>query len=80
MVMMKAKGMVASAVSSGPKGVGFKIFVPDFGDTFRVFIPTERLSGQGSLKMQDPVDVTINKFFPSGNEVRLDVLDVQKTK
>ena len=78
--MMKVKGQVVSAVSNTPKGVGFKIFISDFGDTFRVFIPTEKLSGQGSLKMMDAVDVTLNRFFPSGNEVRLDVLDVQKTK
>ncbi len=70
--MLKLKGQIVSAVSSGPKGVGLKVMVTDLGDVYRVFIPIEKVSGHQNLKLGDNVDVTINRFYVSKNEIRLD--------
>jgi len=70
---MVVDGMVASLVNASDKGVGFKVMCKDLGDTFRVFIPAERVKGEQLLNMCDSVKVDFNKFFPSGNEIRMDV-------
>jgi hypothetical protein len=44
-----------------------------FGDTFKVFIPTDKVNGEQLLKMRDNVKVDFNEFFSFGNEVRMDV-------
>ena len=70
---MVVDGMVASLVNASDKGVGFKVMCKDLGDTFRIFLPVEKVKGEQLLNMGDLVKVDFNKFFPSGNEVRMDV-------
>jgi hypothetical protein len=48
----------------------------DLRDTFRVFIPTDKVNGEQLLKMRDNVKVDFNEFFPFGNEVRMEVKSV----
>lgn len=73
---MIVNGMVASLVNASDKGVGFKVMCKDLGDTFRVFIPADRVKGEQLLNMCDHVKVDFNKFFPSGNDIRMDVNNV----
>ena len=70
---MVVDGVVASLVNASDKGVGFKVMCKDLGDTFRVFLPMEKVKGEQLLNMGDLVKVDFNKFFPSGNEVRMEV-------
>jgi len=78
------KGMVVSAVSAGDKGVGLKVMCRELQDTYRVFIPVDRVRGEQLLKLGDSVDIHYKKLFPSGNEIRMDaqniVLDSGKQK
>ena len=79
--MLKVKGQIVSAVGISPKGVSFKVMIPDLGDVFRIFVPVEKSNSTiTGLKMSDAVDVTINRFFPRKNEVGLDLggIDVIK--
>lgn len=73
---MVVEGMVASLVGSGEKGVGFKVMCRDLGDTFKVFIPADRVKGEASLNMGDIVKVEFNKFFSSKDEVRMDIKSI----
>ncbi len=79
---MVVDGVVASLVNASDKGVGFKVMCKDLGDTFRVFLPMEKVKGEQLLNMGDLVKVDFKKFFPSGNEVRMEVkrvtLDIGK--
>ncbi len=70
---MIVDGMVVSLVNVSDKGVGFKVMCKDFGDTFSVFIPADRVNGEQLLNMGDSVKVDFNEFFLSENEVRMDV-------
>ncbi len=70
---MIVDGMVVSFVNVSDKGVGFKVMCKDFGDTFRVFIPVDNVNGEHLLNMYDSVKVDFNEFFPSENEVRMEV-------
>ena len=70
------KGMVVSAVSGGEKGVGLKVMCKELQDTYRVFIPVDRVRGEQLLKLGDSVDIHYNKLFPSGNEIRMDVQNI----
>ena len=73
---MVVDGVVASLVNASDKGVGFKVMCKDLGDTFRVFLPMEKVKGEQLLNMGDLVKVDFKKFFPSGNEVRMEVKSV----
>ena len=81
---MIVDGMIASDVNVSDKGVGFQVVCKDLRDTFRVFIPTDKVDGEQLLNMGDPVKVDLNEFFPSRNDVRMDVkrvtLDSSKKK
>ena len=70
---MIVDGMVVSFVSVSDKGVGFKVMCKDLGDTFRVFIPVDNVNGEELLNIRDSVKVDFNEFFPSGNEVSMEV-------
>ena len=70
---MIVDGMVVSFVNVSDKGVGFKVMCKDLKDAFRVFIPVDNVNGEQLLNMGDSVKVEFNEFFPSGNEVRMDV-------
>ena len=70
---MVVDGVVASLVNASDKGVGFKVMCKDLGDTFRVFLPMEKVKGEQLLNIGDLVKVDFKKFFPSGNEVRMEV-------
>jgi len=70
---MVVDGLIASVVNASDKGVGFKVMCKDLGDTFRVFLPVEKVKGEQLLNMGDTVKVDFRNFFPSGNEVRMDV-------
>ncbi len=69
-------GMVVSAVSSGEKGVGLKVMCKELQDTYRVYIPADRVKGEQLLKLGDSVDIYYNKLFPSGNEIRMDAQNI----
>lgn len=69
-------GRVASAVSAGEKGVGLKVSCSELKDTYRVFIPTDRVRGEQLLKYEDLVKIHYNKLFPSGNEIRMDAQNI----
>ncbi len=69
-------GRVASAVSSGEKGVGLKVTCNELKDTYRVFIPVDRVRGEQLLKYDDPVSIHYNKLYPSGNEIRMDAQNI----
>ncbi|MBT6230948.1 MAG: hypothetical protein HOI47_30285 [Candidatus Scalindua sp.] len=73
---MVVDGVVASLVNASDKGVGFKVMCKDLGDTFRVFLPMEKVKGEQLLNIGDLVKVDFKKFFPSGNEVRMEVKSV----
>lgn len=73
---MIVDGIVASIVGSSDKGVGFKVMCMELGDTFRCFIPKDRVHGEQLLQMGNRVKVDLNKFFPTGNEIRMDVKNV----
>ena len=73
---MEVDGVVASLVNASDKGVGFKVMCKDLGDTFRVFLPMEKVKGEQLLNIGDLVKVDFKKFFPSGNEVRMEVKSV----
>ena len=77
---MEVDGVVASLVNASDKGVGFKVMCKDLGDTFRVFLPMEKVKGEQLLNMGDLVKVDFKKFFPSGNEVRMEVKSVTLDK
>jgi hypothetical protein len=70
---MVVDGMIASDVNVSDKGVGFQVVCKDLRYTFRVFIPMVNVNGEQLLNMGDPVKVDFNEFFPSGNEVRMEV-------
>ncbi len=70
---MIVDGMVVSLINVSDKGVGFKVMCKDLRDTFRVFIPADRVKGEQLLNLRDSVKVDFNEFFTSGNEVRMDV-------
>ncbi len=70
---MIVDGIVLSLVNVSDKGVGFKVMCKDFGDTFSVFIPADRVKGEQLLSLCDSVKVDFNEFFPSENKVRMDV-------
>lgn len=76
--MLTLKGQVVSAVGVSLKGCGFKVMIQELGDTFRVFIPAEKLNGQEKLKILDLVDVVVNRFYPRKNEVGLEVISINK--
>ncbi len=65
--------MIVSFVNVSNKGVGFKVMCKDLRDTFSVFIPVDNVNGEQLLNMGDSVKVDCNEFFPSENEVRMDV-------
>lgn len=70
--MMRAKGVIASNVNAGEKGVGMKIMCPDYGDTYRIYIPTDRLQGgEQHLNMLDKVILTFDNFYANGKEIGL---------
>lgn len=73
---MIVRGIVASNVHKSDKGVSFKVMIPELGDTFRSFIPSESVSQEGNLKITDACDVTFEGFFASGSEVRINVKSV----
>lgn len=75
-VNMIVDGVVGSSVGAGEKGVGLKVTCKCFGETYRVFIPTERVKGEQLLKMFDPVKIHFRKFFQSNGEVRMDARNV----
>ena len=70
------KGMVVSGVSAGEKGVGMKVMCKELQDTYRVFIPADRVKGEQLLKLGDSVEIHYNKLFPSGNEIRMDAQNI----
>lgn len=70
---MIVEGIVASEVGVSEKGCGFKVMCLELGDTFRMFVPKERLNGEQLLRMGNKVRVDLKRFFPVGNEVRMDV-------
>jgi len=72
--------IVVSFVNVSNQGVGFKVMCKELRDTFRVFIPMENVNGEQLLKMGDSVKVDLNEFFPSGNEIRMDVKRVTLNK
>ncbi|OGW01366.1 MAG: hypothetical protein A3I04_01270 [Nitrospinae bacterium RIFCSPLOWO2_02_FULL_39_110] len=78
--MLSLKGQIVSVPGISPKGVGFKVMIPDLGDSFRVFIPVEKVNGHDKLKMGEAVTVTINRFFPRKNEVGLELISLEKVK
>lgn len=78
--MLTLKGQVVSAIGVSPKGVGFKVMITDLGDTFRVFVPIEKLNGQDKLKILDKVNVVVNRFYPRKNEVGLEIISIEKEK
>lgn len=69
-------GMVVSAVSAGEKGVGLKVMCKELQDTYRVYIPADRVKGEQLLKLGDSVDIHYNKLFPSGSEIRMDAQNI----
>ena len=71
--MMIVNGIVVSLVTVSDKGVWFKVMCKDLRDTFRVFIPADRVKGEQLLNMGDSVKVDFNEFFPSGSEVSMEV-------
>jgi hypothetical protein len=71
--MMIVEGMVVSFVNVSDKGVEFKVMCKGLRDTFRVFIPVDNVNGEQLLNMGDSVKVDLNEFFPSENEVRMEV-------
>jgi hypothetical protein len=75
--MLNVKGQVVSEVGVGPKGAGFKVMIPELGDVFRVFIPTEKLNGQQSYKMGDQLDIVVRRFYPRKNEVGAEFGDIK---
>ena len=79
---MIVDGIVVSLVNVSDKGVGFKVMCKDLRDTFRVFIPADRVKGEQLLNLRDSVKVEFNEFFPSRNEVCIEVkrvtLDIDK--
>lgn len=46
------------------------------GNTFKVFIPTDKVNGEQFLKMRDIVKVDLNELFSVKNEVRMEVKSV----
>ncbi|GAX62379.1 hypothetical protein SCALIN_C31_0013 [Candidatus Scalindua japonica] len=68
--------MIASVVNVSDKGVGFQVMCKELRDTFRVFIPMDKVNGEQLLNMGDFVKVDFNEFFPFGNEVRMEVKSV----
>lgn len=75
-VNMVIDGVVASNVGAGDKGVGFKVMCKCFGDTFRVYIPSDRVKGEQLLKMLDPVKILYRNFFQSQGEMRMDARNI----
>ena len=73
---MIVDGMVASLINVSDKGVGFQVMCKELGNTFRVFIPADRVKSEQFLRMGDFVKVDFNEFFPFGNEVRMEVKSV----
>ncbi|MFQ5788346.1 MAG: hypothetical protein ACE5H1_10260 [Thermodesulfobacteriota bacterium] len=77
---MIVHGIVASLVDISDKGVGFQVMCKELRDTFRVFIPMDKVNGEHLLKMGDFVKVDLSEFFSFENEVRMDVKRVTLEK
>ena len=73
---MIVDGMIASDVRVSKKGVSLQVMCLSLGDTFKVFIPTDKVNGEQLLKMRDNVKVDFNELFSVKNEVRMDVKSV----
>ncbi len=70
---MIVDGMIASDVRVSKKGVRLQVMCMSLGDTFKVFIPTDKVNGEQLLKMRDNVKVDFNELFSVKNEVRMEV-------
>ncbi len=73
---MIVDGMIASYVKVSKKGVSFQVMCISLGNTFKVFIPTDKVNGEQFLKMRDIVKVDLNELFSIKNEVRMEVKSV----
>jgi len=65
--------MIASDVKVSKKGVRLQVMCISLGDTFKVFIPTDKVNGEQLLKMRDNVKVDFNELFSVKDEVRMEV-------
>ncbi len=75
-VLMICDGMVASAPMAGEKGVGMKVIIKNLGDTYRIYIPADRVNGEQLLKMYDPVKIHYSGQYASNNEIRVNAKNV----
>ncbi len=71
-------GMVVSQVSTGDKGVGMKVMCHELRDTYRVFVPKDKMNGEQNLNMGDPVKIHYTGMYASNSEVRLNVVNILK--
>jgi hypothetical protein len=75
---MKVDGIVASDVSIIPdKGVGFQVMVMDLGVTLGVFVPQDKVNGEGQLKMGDNVIADMRRPYASGRDVKFNIESVK---
>jgi hypothetical protein len=75
---MKVDGIVASDVSIIPdKGVGFQVMVMDLGVTLGVFVPQDKVNGEGKLKMGDNVIADMRRPYASGRDVKFNIESVK---
>lgn len=71
-------GTVAAKPSISPKGVGLKVMIPNLGDTYRVFIETEKTKGEQMLNVGDSVKVDYLNMYASNNNINMNVINIRK--